>query len=490
MLLILVVNLYTSRLVLQILGVEDYGTYNIVGGIVSIFTFISGAMVASTQRFLNFYLGKGDKETLQKIFNASLIIHLAVALLIIVFAETIGVWYIYNKLIIASDRLNAAFWTFQCSAIATAFVVMSFPYNAAITAREKMGIFAYISFYDVGIKILIVYVITFTDIDKLIFYAFLMMVAQISTTLIYRIYCTRSFEECKLKFEGLTKTMFKELVSFSGWNFLGNIANVCLTQGINLLLNAFFGPAVNAARGISVQVQNAVSGFCTNFQSAQNPQIIKLYAAGEYTEMHKLIFRASRFSYFLMLLFSTPIIMKSDAIMHIWLATPPEYSDIFVQYTMGFGLIQALANPLLTGAIATGSVKKIMSVIATFFCMIIPICYFALYNGSDPISVFIIQLTMYIIAHIMRLLIVSKQLHFSKRKYFNEVLSPCIYTTTTSFILAYFLTRIFHNGMIQTLLYCAVCFFITLIIIGFIGLRKEERIKILNFIKHKICQYV
>lgn len=483
MMLMLLVSLYTSRLVLQTLGVEDYGTYNIVGGIVSIFTFISGAMVASTQRYLNFYLGTGDEEKLQKTFNVSLIIHLIVALLIIAFAETVGVWYIYNKLVIAPERLNAAFWTFQCSTIATAFIVMSFPYNAAITAREKMSTFAYITIYDACVKLLIVYAIMNTTFDKLVSYAILMMLAQISTTLIYRIYCIRHFKECKLNFKGLTMPMFKELLSFSGWNFVGNIANVCLTQGVNLLLNAFFGPAVNAARGISVQVQNSVSGFCTNFQNAQNPQIIKSYAAGEHVEMHKLIFRASRFSYFLMLLFSVPIIMKSDIIMQIWLKEPPEYTSIFVQYTMGFGLVQSLANPLLTGAIATGSVKKIMSIIATFFCMIIPVCYIALYFGADPVSVFFIQLIMYIIAHIIRLWIVSKQLNFQKNKYLKDVAIPCIYITIMSFVVAYLINLLLIDNIVNNLLFCLTSIASTAFIIVSIGLKGNEKKQIFNIIK-------
>lgn len=486
MMIILAVNLYTSRIVLQALGVEDYGTYNIVGGIVSMFTFIGGAMVASTQRYLNYYIGKGDSATLLNVFNASQIIHFIIAIIIIILAETIGVWYIYNVLTISSERLHAAFWAFQYSTFSTAFIIMSYPYNAAIIAREKMSIFAYITLYDGFAKLIIVYIIVNVNFDKLIFYAFLMMMVQISTTTLYRIYCLKNFKECKFKVKGIPKQLFKELLGFSGWNFIGNIANVCLTQGTNLLLNAFFGPAINAARGISVQVQTAVSGFCTNFQNAQNPQIIKSYAALQIEEMHKLIFRSSRFSYYLMLLFTVPIILKSNAIMHIWLGNPPEYSSIFVQYTMFYALIQSLANPLLTGSIATGDVKKIMLIIATFFCMIIPFGYLVLKWTNNPISIFIVQLLMYIIAQGIRIKIVSKQLQFSITRYLKTVIVPIINVSIVSFITAYYLNFLFDDTFFNLCLFSVLCFFIIILIISLIGLEKNEKTKVIQFIKKKI----
>ena len=361
MMLMMFISLYTSRLVLKILGVEDYGIYNIVGGIVAMFSFIGGAMIAATQRFLNFYMGKNDNIKLKQVFNASLIIHIFIALIIIVISETIGLWFLYNKLIIPNIRFDAAFWCFQISILSTAFVIMSYPYNATIIAHEKMKAFAYVALVEASLKLLIVYLLQIQKGDKLILYGFLMMIIQISVTLLYVSYCKKHFKETKLQFKGIPIKLYKEIISFSGWNFLGNIANVCLMQGTNILLNMFFGPTVNAAKGISGQVQNAVNSFCVNFQTAQNPQIVKSYAANEMEEMHKLVFRSSRFSFYLVLLFSVPIIIKSEDILNIWLENPPEYSSVFVQYTMLFILIRSLANPLLTSSLATGNVKKIMS---------------------------------------------------------------------------------------------------------------------------------
>lgn len=484
MIIMLVINLYTSRIVLKALGINDFGTYNIVGGLVSMFTFIGGAMIASTQRYLNFYLGKEDFKSLNDVFNVSQIIHLGISLVFIAFCETAGLYYIGNLLSVAPDRYNAAFWAFQCSVISTGFIILSYPYNAAIIAREKMNVFAYITIYNGIAQLIVSYIISMSNIDRLILYATLIMFIQISTTLIYRYYCIKFFNECKLKIKNLPKGMFKELLFFSSWNFLGNIANVCLTHGPNLLLNLFFGPSVNAARGISVQVQNAVSGFCTNFQNAQNPQIVKSYAANELTEMHKLIFRSSKLSFLLMLLLSIPIFLKSEFILDFWLDNPPEYSNIFVKYTILFGIIQSLAGPLTTGSVATGNVKKIMLSIATFFCCIIPIGYIVLYTTNDPVAIFIVQLMMYIIAHIIRVKIVSAQLKFSILSYVKYTIYPSILTLIIAFSLCYIYTYIFPDNLLGVLFLGLSCVLTTLIVIFYVGLENNEK-KILKDIIYK-----
>ena len=451
------INLYTSRLILQALGIEDYGIYNIVGGVVALFSFISGAMVAATQRYLNYYIGKEDDITLRQVFNASQIIHVIVAIIVIILAETIGVWFLYNKMVLPPLRINAAFWAFQLSIIATSFVIMSYPYNATIIAHEKMSAFAYISIVEAALKLAIVFLLGINPFDPLIFYAFLFMIVQILITLFYRIYCMQHFKETKFMFRNIPQSLYKELVCFSGWNFLGNIANVCLTQGTNILLNLFFGPTVNAAKGISVQVQNAVGAFCTNFQTTQNPQIVKSYAAGTLLDMYELIFRASKFSYFLVLLFTIPIIMKSQVILEIWLGNPPEYASIFVQYTMMFMLIQSLATPLLTGSIATGNVKVIMSVIAVFFLMVIPIGYLIFKLGYSPVALFQIQLGFYVVAHFMRIIIVSRQIKFSKLSYLKKVIYPIVIVSIPTFIVGWLLEKLFDDSFIDI---CLFVFFV------------------------------
>lgn len=485
MLFMMLINLYASRLILEKLGVEDYGIYNIIGGVVALFTFISGAMTASTQRFLNYYLGLKDPIGLNKAFNASQVIHVFISLSVLILAETIGLWFLYNKLVIPIERFDAAFWTYQCSIISTCIIIISYPYNATIIANEKMGAFAYISILENILKFVIIFLLGQNGYDKLVLYAVLLMTIQFIITSIYRIYCTKHFPETHFNIKNIPKRLYKEILSFSGWNLLGNIANIALIQGTNILLNLFFGPTVNAAKGISVQVQNAVGAFCSNFQTAQNPQIMKSFSSGELNEMHSLVCRTSRFSFYLMLIFSVPIIMKANDILILWLKNPPEYTSIFVQYTMIFNLIQSLANPLLTSSLATGNVKKIMLYIAILFWLIIPLGYIMLKLGGNPIIIFQIQLALYILAHIMRIYIVCHQIKLPIKIYISNVLIPIIKIALFTSILGYTLSHYFDNSFLSLLTYATTCFIATIGIIYIWGLKLEEKKTIINFFKNK-----
>ena len=488
MVILMCISLYTSRVILDKLGVVDYGIYNVVAGVIIIFTFINGAMSAATQRFLNFSMGKEDPEETRRVFNASQIIHICIAVIVIILAETIGLWFLYNKMQIPTTRLDAAFWVFQFSTFSSCFLILSYPYNADIIARERMGVFAYISLLDGGFKLLIAFLVGISPIDKLIFYALLMMIAQITISLIYRIYCIRNFEETKFKIKDITWDLYKRILSFSGWNLIGNLANACLTQGTNILLNMFFGPAVNAAKGIAVQVENAVISFCNNFQVAMNPQIVKSYASNEIDYMHSLIFRASRFSFYLALIFSLPIVMKADFILGLWLKETPDYAVVFVQYTMFFGLVQSLANPLLTGSLATGNARTIMSIIATFFIMIIPICYTVLKLGAPPVAVFQIQLLMYVLAHVLRVIIVKKQLGFSVYDYIRDVLIKVLSVSILSFAIAEIINHFIPDSMVYNIIYLALIITVNVSIIWTIGITAQERKYVVNIIKKKISK--
>ena len=293
------VSLFTSRVILQTLGVEDYGVYSVVGGIITMFAFINGGMISATQRYLTFEIGKGNLPQLKKVFSTSLQIHAIIALIIVLLGETVGLWFLYEKLVIPADRMNAAVWVYQCSIIACVVNIMSVPYNADIIAHEKMSAFAYISVLEVSLKLLIVYALYFTPWDKLITYAFLILSVQLIIRFVYARYCSKHFEESHYQHK-IDKSLFKEMFTFAGWSFWGNLAGVLYTQGVNMMLNVFFGPIVNAARGIAVQVQSAVQQFVSNFQVALNPQITKNYATGHLTQMHNLMFRSARFSFFLL----------------------------------------------------------------------------------------------------------------------------------------------------------------------------------------------
>lgn len=485
MLLLMAVSLFTSRVVLDKLGVEDFGIYNIVGGVIFLFSFISGPMTEATQRFLNFYMGRQDSNGVRQSFNASQTIHIFIAAIILLLAETIGLWFVRHNLVIPDNRLDATLWVYHFSMFASVFLVLSFPYNAVIIAHEKMNVFAYISIFEAIAKLLVAYLLSVSPLDRLIFYAALLASVQVMVSLCYRFYCLRYFPEVKFQISDIPTSLYKQILSFSGWNFLGNIANVCLQQGTNILLNLFFGPSVNAAKAISVQVQNAVNHFCNNFQMAMRPQIVKSYAANEMIAMHKLIFRASRFSYLLVWFFALPIMLKADWILNLWLGNVPEYAATFVQYTMGFILVQSLANPLLTGSVATGNVKKIMSVIATFFIMIIPICYIALYLGYNPVIVFKIQMLMYLVAHVLRLFIVSSQVGFSKKEYLIHVVKPIMVVSILSTIATIaFIVTVPDIAIIRVLTIPVSWIFIIVCVVLF-GITRNELKSIIKYILKK-----
>lgn len=300
MFLMMGVSLYTSRVVLQTLGVEDFGIYSVVGGIITMFAFINGGMVSATQRFITFELARGCMDRLKSVFSTSLQIHALISLIVVLLGETVGFWFLYEKMVIPDSRMQAAVWVYQCSIIACVVNIMSIPYNADIVAHEKMSAFAYISIVEAFLKLGIVYLLLLSPWDKLKVYAVLLLIVQLVIRFVYSYYCHKHFEEASYQHQ-MDKPLFREMVGFAGWSFWGNLAGVLYTQGLNIMLNIFFGPVVNAARGIAVQVQSAVQQFVSNFQMALNPQITKTYATGNLSQMHSLMFRSARFSFFIVL---------------------------------------------------------------------------------------------------------------------------------------------------------------------------------------------
>src|SRR5690606_19286013 len=329
MFLIMGITLYTSRIVLKELGVSDYGIYSLVGGFVAMLGFFNSAMSTATQRYLSFDLGKGDYNQLKKTFSVTLTIHIAIAILGLLLAETIGLWYVNYKMVFPVDRVFAVNVVYQFSILTFVLNIIQVPYNALIIARERMNIYAYVSILEAALKLAIVFLLVFGT-DKLILYAILTFVVALIIRLIYQVYCRRQFQESRYKFE-YNKAYYKELISYSGWNLFGNIAAVAKCQGVNIVLNLFFGTVVNAAYGITNQVYSAVNMFVSNFQLALNPQIIKNYSQGNLEQSHYLILQGSKFSFYLMLIIVSPIILNVDFILEIWLVNPPEYTSVFVQ---------------------------------------------------------------------------------------------------------------------------------------------------------------
>ena len=484
MLLIMAVSFYTSRVVLQTLGVVDYGIYNVVGGIVAMFGFLNSAMSSSTQRYLTFELGRGDTERLKKVFVTSMNIHIMISVIVFVLAETIGLWLLYNKMTIPAERFNAAFWVYQCSILSTMIMFISVPYNATIIAHEKMSAFAYISILEVVLKLLIVYLLLIGDIDKLILYAVLMLTVQVIIRFIYNIYCKRHFEETKYSFL-FDRPLFKEMLSFSGWNLWGNMAAVAFTQGLNILLNMFFGPVVNAARGVAVQVQQTVTQFSMNFQTAINPQITKSYAIEDYEYMHSLIFRSSRFTFFLLLCICLPVFMEAEALLGIWLKEVPEYSAVFLRIILCVTIVDAVANPLMISAQATGHIKIYQSVVGGILLTILPIAYVVLKLGGNPQSVFIVHLLICTIAFIVRLFIIRPMIRLSLTKYIKEVIVRCAVVGICAGAVSFAVNILLDSSLFSSIMECCISVLSVAVFSFMIGMTKNERDLIINKIKSK-----
>ena len=484
MLFMMVVSLYTSRVVLNALGVEDYGIYNVVGGVVAMFGFINGSMSSATQRYITFALGKGDKKRLQTVFSTTLQIHAMIAGIIVLLGETVGLWFLYNKMQIPADRMDAAFWVLQCSIISTVVMIVSVPYNADIIAHEKMSAFAYISILEVVLKLVIVYMLMVFSFDKLVLYAFLILAIQVLIRFCYSIYCNRHFEETKY-IHVWDKGLFKEMTGFAGWNIWGNLAGVLSTTGVNLLLNVFFGPVVNAARGVAVQVQGAIQSFAMNFQMALNPQITKNYAKGNLAEMYKLIERSSRFSFFLLYILSTPVMLLTSGILTLWLKIVPEHTVVFLRIILMVIIIDSMANPIMIAAAATGRVRRYQSIVGGVILLIVPVAYVTLKLGATPEMVFVIHLAVCILAFITRLFIVRPMIQLHIKAYMGDLVKSILPVIVVSFPISYAICKfIAPNNFLLLVVDAVLCVLVCAFSVFFLGLEKHER----NVIVEKLLE--
>ena len=358
MLLSMGIYLYTTRVVLSILGVEDYGIYNVVGGLVAMFSFLNATMSGATSRFITFELGKNSSK-LQTVFSVALTIHIIIALIVFLIGETFGVWFLENELTIPATKMYEAKWLLQFSIMTMIFSFTQVPYNASIIAHEKMNVYAYFELVNVGLKLLSVYLLLIIDTNKLIFYGAIVMLTQIGVTLLYRLYCINKWEHCKFKLS-LDREFLRPLLSYSGWDLFGNASLVARTQGVNILLNIFFGAVMNAAAGIAMQVQTAAMSFATNVMTAFRPQIVKTYATKSYSEMINLISLGSIITYILYLIIVTPLIFEMDFILHIWLKEVPDYAVCFCQLALLMDLFSNSGRFLMIGIDATGRIKKLV----------------------------------------------------------------------------------------------------------------------------------
>ena len=488
MLFLVLISLYTSRIVLQTLGVVDFGINNVVGGVITFLGFLTGSLAGASARFITFALGKGNGEELKNTFNNIVLIHGLFSIIVLIIGETIGLWFVTTQLNIPAGRENAAMWVYQLSILTSIGGLISAPYNASIIAHEKMSAFAYLTLGDAILKLLAVFILVYTPFDKLILYAAYICLIQLFDFVVYIIYCNRRFEETKgLSFKNIDKYLFKEIFSYAGWTMNGNLAYFGFTQGLNILLNIFFNPVVNAARGIAVQVQNIAYTFSNNFLMALNPQLTKSYANGNLKRMHELVILSSKFSVFLMILICVPLSLEVNYVLKIWLGEYPLYTDMFVRIILVISTLSCLANPIITSVHATGRLKKFQLYESSILLMILPISYISLkFFDTRPISVFIIHILIEIIAQYIRLKIVLPMIKFDLGVYVKEVLFKIIPVIIIAPIIPLWVFFTVEQNLFTFVSVCLISVFSVSISIYLLGLSKAER----NFINKRVLSFI
>ena len=475
MLFTMAIGLYTGRVVLNTLGVTDYGIYNVVGGVIAMLGFLTGSMSAASSRFITYDLGKGDMAVMKKTFGNILSIHFILAGIILFFGETIGLWFVLNKLQIPADRMAAALWVYQFTVFTSILSVISVPYNAAIIAHERMKAFAYIGIIDAVLKLLIVYMLLVIPFDKLKVYALLFFCIQVFDRVVYGVYCTRHFMETKAKptFDG---KLFKEIFSFAAWTMNGNLAVIGYTQGINILLNMFFGPAVNAARGVAVQVQGVVHNFCNNFQMALNPQLTKSYAQNDLQHMHQLLKVSSKFSFFMLFFISLPLMFEAPLVLKWWLGIVPEHTVNFLRLILCSSMLITLSNPLVVSVHATGRIKRFQAIEGTMLLCIVPIAYLLLkLFGIPPEYVFCVHIVVEACTQYARMRIVLPMIGMRVVEYVKEVVAPLVKVVVLAPILPLLVYHLTEPSVATFFLVCVVSVLSVSACVYFIGCTKREQ---------------
>ncbi len=487
MLLMMFVTLFTSREVLDKLGVTDYGIYNVVGGVVAMLGFLNSSMSNAVQRYLSFEIGKNNEAGVNRIFNVSLFAHAGIAVFVFIVMEIVGVWYLNTHMNIPAERMDAANWVLQCSIFTTLFTIVQVPYNAIIISKEQMGIYAYISILEVVLKLLVVYMLAIGNFDKLKLYSVLIMVVTIGIVMIYRFYCTRKYKEAKFK---LIKdwNLLKQIVGFASWNMLGELAWVFTGQGVNIILNSFFGPVVNAARGLAEQVNGAVNRFVANFQTAVNPQLIKNYASDQLGEMKTLLFRSTRFSYYLLLALSLPIILKMDFILHLWLKEVPDYTVGFCQLVLVSSLVSTLSNLLAQVARAYGKIRNYQIIVSIFLFLNFPLSYIVLKFGCSPLSSMFVNIGVNTMLLFVRLRLTNRMIQMTYGSFIRNVLLPVIIVTAVALVIPLTIYFMLDNSIISFIIVCLVSFVSVGVSTYALGMNANERLYILAAISKIITK--
>lgn len=483
------IGLYTSRVVLNALGVNDYGVYNIVGGVVAMLSMFTSSLSAATSRFFAFTLGKQDERRLNSVFSTSVNIQLFMAATIVVVAEILGHFFL-NRLNIPAERFAAAYWVFHFAILSFAINVISVPYNSAIIAHEKMSAFAYISVFEAVLKLIIAFLISVSPYDKLMTYALFMAIIAVTIRVTYGIYCRLNFMECRYQFI-FDKSLFKEMFGFAGWNFLGSGAYLFNTQGVNIVTNIFFGVVTNAARGITNQVDGVVKQFVTSFTTAINPQITKSYAAGNLDYMYSLVCRGAKFSYLLMLFFVVPLMFEAESVLSLWLKQYPPESPLFLKLSLVGTMFDMLGNSTANAAWATGNVKRYYIMVSGVGCLVFPLSWVCFALGCDAYFSYIIFAVIYAIVMLVKVYIIKDLVKFPAKRFFSDVLFKIIPTTIFALILpaiAYYSLK--DSEFFRLFTVVAVSEISVICSIMALGLTKGERETIIKTFKEKFSHVI
>ncbi len=481
MILLMVINLFTSRVVLQVLGVEDYGINSVIAGFLSMFGIITGSMSGAISRFITVELGRGEIVRLKQVFSTSISVQLFMGMLVVVLIETFGMWFVSTKMQIPEGRELAAQWCLHCATITTFISLMNIPFNSAIVAHEKMSAFAYMSLLEAGLKLAICYMLYVSPIDKLITYAILGVLVSIMTTSIYWIYCLRKFEETSFSFKFDTK-LFKEIWSFAGWNLFGQTAWILNNQGINMLMNLFFGVVVNAARGVAVQVNGVIQGFVNNFMMALNPQITKSYSSGDKETAFKLACRGCRFSFYIMFVLALPIMIESHQILKLWLGTPPAQADSFVVWTILSTFTTLLGNTLVTLQMAHGNIRHYQIWITIFGCLPFPLSWIAFEFGASSIVSYYIYVAVYWGLIYVRYHLVHGMTGIPAKMYLGDVVLKAHIVALLSAVLPIAFYLLMDESFLRLVVVGITSILSSCVVIYTIGVDTAER----NFIQEKL----
>ena len=483
MFLVMLVSLYTSRVILNVLGAEDYGIYNVVGGVVTLLSFLNSSLSTATQRYLNYEMGKNNTKALNKVFSMSFIIFCILTLIAVLIAETVGLWFVQNKLVIPDDRRSAALWVYQFSIMTFAVNMLMIPYTSAIIANEHMSIYAYLSVLEILLKLGLVLCLTIISFDKLKLYSIMMFAVTCFVTSVYKIYCTKKFPECHIKWVW-DKSLLKQIFSFSGWMLLGTFGNLLCTQGINILINIYFGPLFNAARAVATQVYSSISSFSQNFMTAVRPQIIKSYAQNDLNYMYRLVFSSSKLSFYLLFVLCVPLIIAAHIILELWLKNVPDFAVLFTRLTLIDLLIQSIYSPIAYVSQAANKTRE-YQISITVCSVSIFVVTLVLYIIGWPVYItFIVSIVIDFLGLFVRLVVVKKTNKFPIFNYLNDVLKPIVVVSAVTITIIWLVSIIVNQLTNGKILIIITSLMIPICTIWLMGIKETEK----KIIKGLLCK--